>query len=72
MNYPKDKKELQRFLGMVTYISKFIEIFSHKTAPLRELLKKNVNFIFDKNQQIVFDNLKENSQDTVSKNFRSK
>lgn len=41
---PKDKKGLQRFLGMVTYMCKFIKSLSEKTAPLRILLKKTVFF----------------------------
>ena len=34
---PKNKTELQRFLGMVTYLGKFIPKLSQETAPLHEL-----------------------------------
>lgn len=37
---PQDKKSLQQFLGMVTYLYKFIPNMSTIAAPLRELLKK--------------------------------
>ena len=41
---PKNVEELKRFLGMVTYYSKFIPNASSLTYPLRQLLKKNVKF----------------------------
>ena len=40
MQAPLNVKELQRFIGMVNYLSKFIPQFSETTAPLRELLHK--------------------------------
>lgn len=39
---PSNKKELQTFLGMVNFVSRFIPHMSTVTAPLRELLKKDV------------------------------
>lgn len=42
MSAPTNKAELQRFLGMVTYLTKFIPNFSTTTAPLRELLKTDI------------------------------
>ncbi|CAC5367807.1 unnamed protein product [Mytilus coruscus] len=44
MKSPTSKKELERFLGMVTYIAKFVPKFSSNTAVLRDLLKKDVLF----------------------------
>ena len=55
---PKSKTELQRFLRMVTYLGKFIPKLSQETAPLRELLKKNVEFVTKKSQKDVFDRFK--------------
>ena len=55
---PKNKTELQRFLGMVTYLGKFIPKLSQETAPLRELLKKNVEFVIQKSQKDAFNKLK--------------
>ena len=40
MPSPQSKEELQRFLGMVNYLSQFIPNQSEITAPLRQLLKK--------------------------------
>ena len=37
---PKNKEELQRFLGILTYLSKFIPNLSHIAAPLQNLLEK--------------------------------
>ena len=41
MPLPTNKKELQRFLGMVNYLAKFIPNLSDHTAPLRSLLEKD-------------------------------
>ena len=41
MRSPTNKEELQRFLGMATYLSKFIPNYSDISAPLRVLLEKN-------------------------------
>lgn len=44
MPRPKNIQELRRFLGMVTYYSRFIPDASTITYPLRKLLKKVVKF----------------------------
>ena len=45
-NYPKptNKHDVRRLLGMVNFIAKFAPNISDVTAPLRELIKKNVAF----------------------------
>ncbi|XP_024890884.1 uncharacterized protein K02A2.6-like [Temnothorax curvispinosus] len=43
---PENKNDVQRLLGMLTYVSKFVKEFSDKTAPLRNLIKDNVEFIW--------------------------
>ena len=45
-NYPKpaNKHDVQRLLGVVNFITKFEPNISGVTAPLRELIKKNVAF----------------------------
>ena len=55
---PKNKTELQGLFGMVTYLGKFIPKLSQETAPLRELLKKNIEFVIQKPQKDAFDRLK--------------
>lgn len=46
MEAPKDKKSLERFLGLINYVGKFVKNLSQLTAPLCELLKKSVDFSF--------------------------
>jgi len=41
---PKNKKELRSFLGLASYLRKFIPHFSKHAAPLNQLLKKNVKY----------------------------
>ena len=44
MTAPKDKQQLQSFLGMVNYMGTFIPNLSHHTEPLRAMLKKDNEF----------------------------
>ena len=44
MERPNCKEELQRFLGMATYLSKFIPNYSEEAAPLRNLLEKETEW----------------------------
>ena len=58
MSVPQSLTELQRFLGMVNYLSKFIPNLTEVTAPLRVLLKKDVVFKLQKSQLDVIEKLK--------------
>ena len=54
MPNPTNRKELQRFLGIVTYLSKYIQGMSHLTAPLKELLEKETEWMWlDKHDKAV-------------------
>lgn len=44
MPKPNNFKELQRFLGMITYLGPFIENVSSKNKNLRDLLKKEIQW----------------------------
>ena len=44
---PVDKQELQRFLGMINYLGKFVPNMSKLNEPLRRLLEKDVEFNWD-------------------------
>lgn len=44
MPTPTDKNELERFLGVTNYLSRFIPKYSELSAPLRDLLGKNTEF----------------------------
>lgn len=46
MPAPVDKKGVMRLLGMATYLSRFCENFSHVTAPIRDLVKKDSEFVW--------------------------
>ena len=59
MPSPSDVKGLQRFLGMVNYLSKFLPLHSTLTAPLRQLLHNDVEFIWDEHHSKAFETVKE-------------
>lgn len=59
MSPPVDKDGVRRFLGFVTYLSRFIPNLSEVDAPLRQLLKNDVEFVWYSEQQKSFDKLKE-------------
>jgi len=45
MTEPEDKKSVQRFLGFVNFMAKFIPNLSEHTFPLREVCKKSTQFV---------------------------
>ena len=51
MPAPTNKEEVRRLLGVVTYLSRFPEDLSTKSALLRTLLKNNVAFTEEVNEQ---------------------
>ena len=55
MPAPANKEEVRRLLGVVTYRLRFSEALSTKSAPLRTLLKNNVAFTWEANEQQAFD-----------------
>lgn len=58
VSQPQNKVELQRFLGMINFLGKYIPNLSEKTHPLRELLRKENEFVWTVDQQQSFENLK--------------
>ena len=59
MPQPTDKKDIQRLLGLVNYVAKFLpNNVSEITSPLREILKKDVIFSWESNQQKFFEQIK--------------
>ena len=58
MPSPTNKQGLQRFLGMVTYLTKFLPNMSAETAALRLLLEKDTEWIWSEHQQNAFDKIK--------------
>ena len=55
---PKNITELCRFLGMVTYLSKFISNLLHKVKPLRDLLSSKNERVWSTSQQEAYTRIK--------------
>ncbi|XP_028404008.1 uncharacterized protein K02A2.6-like [Dendronephthya gigantea] len=58
MEPPKDKKELHTFLGMVNYLAPFMPNLASHTAPLRELIRDNVDYKWSPSHTRAFNILK--------------
>ena len=56
---PMNIAELRSFLGMTQYMARYIPVYATITSPLRELLKKDVSWIWSAAHQAAFDKLKE-------------
>lgn len=57
MKAPQNKEELQRFLGFVNYLGKFVPKLSDVSAPLRSLLKEGNLWIWEKTHDETFKKL---------------
>ncbi|XP_030831434.1 uncharacterized protein LOC115920236 [Strongylocentrotus purpuratus] len=58
MPSPKDKEDVQRCLGLFTYLAPYIPNLSEKSAPLRELLHKEIPFVWDEDHEHALNSLK--------------
>ncbi|CAB4424285.1 unnamed protein product [Rhizophagus irregularis] len=54
----KDLTQLRGFIALASYYRKFVKNFSSIVEPLNRLLKKNIPYIWDKDQQAAFEKLK--------------
>ena len=54
----ESKEDVQRFLGMLTYLSQFIPQLADKTHTLSGLMKKNVPWTWGNDQQTSFEAMK--------------
>lgn len=59
MRIPTDKDGVRRFLGLVSYLSKFIPNVSTITSPLRNLLKDKVDFNWLTEHEVSFKKIKD-------------
>lgn len=59
MPAPTDKKRIQRLLGTINYLAKFVPNMSAVTEPIRKLLKEENEFIWAHEQQQAFEKLKD-------------
>ena len=55
---PKCVKDVQRFVGLCNYYRRFIENFAFISKPLHNLTKKNVKFLWTKDCENAFQELK--------------
>lgn len=56
---PKNKNDLKKILGMISYLCRFIPNMSEVTSPLRELVKQDIEFNWSDYHENVFRKLKE-------------
>ena len=59
MPYPTNVKELQRLLGMVNYLGKFIPNLSTHMCNLQKLLEKDLLWCFENKHENEVDNVKQ-------------
>ena len=57
MPKPKNKSELETFMGIMVYLAKFVPNLSKHTAPLRALLAKGVAWCWESQHDVAFDTL---------------
>ena len=55
MPAPKNKKELQAFLGVINYLNKFSPGTSEACEPLRKLMSKKATWTWNASYQQLFD-----------------
>ena len=58
MKTPQNATQLQEYLGIATYMSPFIAKLSQHTAALRELVKKDVEFVWTESHETAFERTK--------------
>ena len=51
MQPPQSTKELKSFLGFIQYLAKFMPNMASESAPLRELLEKQVAWHWNQEQE---------------------
>ena len=65
MPSPVSKDDLQRFLGMMNYLSQYIPNFASKAHTLRSLLKSESTWTWDKDHQKCYEDLKKEISNDV-------
>lgn len=58
MPHPKNKRQLQSFLGVVNYYRRFVKNFAQTAKPLYGLLKKDVRYVWGEDQRNAVEELK--------------
>ena len=70
MPTPSDKKALQRLLGIITYLAKFLPNLSDVMEPLRRLLDKDVQWHWKDTHEKSWKQVKHDHKGTSVKVFR--
>ena len=63
---PRNKEELQSFLGFAKYYRDFVPFHAAKVRTMQELLKKNQHFHWEEKHQEVFDSVKQALADATA------
>jgi len=56
---PKNAKHIRSFLGLINFYKRFVHKFAQRSAPLRNLLSKEVSFEWGEEQEKYFQDLKQ-------------
>ena len=59
MKPPQNRSELETVLGMINYLAKFAPNLSEVTSPMRQLLSKKSEFVWDSAQEESFEKVKD-------------
>ena len=59
MPSPTSKGELETVLGMITYLQRYAPDLAELTSPLRNLLKKGIEFVWDAEQEAALQKIKQ-------------
>ena len=59
LKQPNNEKEFKSFLGAIQYLSKYIDNLSAQTDSLRQLLKKDTEWVWTEEHTRAFENLKQ-------------
>ena len=55
---PRNIKDIRKFLGLANYYKRFIKNFAQVARPMNVLMRKDVKWQWEEEQQKVFDKLK--------------
>ena len=59
MDRPNDVPAVQRFIGLVKYLSKFLQDLSEMCEPLRRLTHRGADWIWGHEQEVSLERIKE-------------
>ena len=72
MCVPENKKELQRALGLINYVGRYIPMLSQRTKNMRTLLRNDIQWIWEKEHENEWNDVKDSlTREPVLKFFDS-